>query len=215
MAKVTLGGKSTIRPDTAAPANHETVYPAPGDSSAGYKRTFTTAAREQTAKPITQVNCLEAQRRPLPRMNEELSSRPVASQVGLTQDHQQASEETLEPVTPQPGSPTHNNQYFRGLAVANIQSEQDALRSEFVPPNASPNSHVADATQQDTVAERPSLSPPRESSTQSDVRTRMDIASSEKLTKEQDRSPGRGEGASNAAKRSAVTIMFRARESAS
>ena len=62
------------------------------------------------------------------------------------------------------------------------------------------------------MAERPSLSPPRESSTQSDVRTRMDMASSRKLREEQDRSPGRGEGASEATTRSAVIVTFRARD---
>jgi hypothetical protein len=95
----------------------------------------------------------------------------VASQVGLTQDHQQGSGDALETVAPQPGSRRHNSQKLGGLGIANIQSEPDALRSESVPPDASPNGHVAEATQQDTVAERPSLSPPREPSTQTDVGT--------------------------------------------
>lgn len=91
-------------------------------------------------------------------------------------------------------------------------SEPGALRPESVPPDASPHGHaIADATQQVSVMERPSLSPSPESSTQTDVRTRMDIARSQKLPEEQDSAPGQ-EGASDVTARSVVTMMFRVRD---
>lgn len=171
-----------------------------------------TAAREQTGRPITQINFLEAQHRALSGMNEEHSSRPMASQVGMTQD--QATEETLGSVVfePQPEITGATDQNSRRQGMTKIQSKREPRWSESVPPNASPDVQViADATQQDTVTERPSLSPVRESSTLADARTRMDIARSEKRPAERDRSPGRG-GASGATKPSRVTIMFRARD---
>lgn len=172
-----------------------------------------TAAQEQTPRPVTQINFLDVQHRPVSETNDEQSARPIASQVGMIQDGQQAPEETLGSVEfdPQPELPSATDQSSRRHGITNTQSETEALRSESVPPDASPHGHtVAEATQQDAVTERPSLSPPRESSTQTDVRTH--IARSEWLPEEQDSSPGRREGANDGTKHSAVTIMFRARD---
>ncbi|KAJ6018994.1 hypothetical protein N7522_001061 [Penicillium canescens] len=172
-----------------------------------------TATPEQTTRRITDINFLEAQHPPLLGVNEEQSARPVASQVNLTQDHQQAPEEILRSVEFEPQSeiPSSIDQNSRRHGVMNTRSE--GPWSESVPPDASPQFQViADATQEGTVRERPSLSPPRESSTQTDASTRMNRVRLEKPPEEQDKSRGRGEGASDAAKRSAVTIMFRARD---
>lgn len=173
-----------------------------------------TAAQQQTPRPITEINFLAAQHRPLSGMNEEQSSSPLASQDDLAQDHQQAVEEISGSVAfePQPEISGAIDENSRRDGMTNIQSEREPRRSESVPPNALPEVQVIpDATQQDTVTERPSLSPAREPPTQADARTQMDIAGPEKRPEERDRSPGRG-GASGVTKRSKVTITFRARD---
>ncbi|KAF4768880.1 hypothetical protein HAV15_008832 [Penicillium sp. str.  len=173
-----------------------------------------TADQEQTARPGTQIDFLEAQHHLLLEMNEEQSSWPVASQVGPNQDQQQAPEERSGSVEfePQPEISSSIDQNSEHHGIRNIRSEQEERSSESVPLDASPQVHViADATQKDTLVERPSSSL-RESPAQTDTRTRIEIAGSDKLPEEQDESRGRGEGASDAAKHSAVTIMFRARD---
>ncbi|KAF4763054.1 hypothetical protein N7455_003820 [Penicillium solitum] len=174
-----------------------------------------TADQEPTARPGTQIDFLKAQHHPLLEMNEEQSSWPVASQVGLTQDQQQAPEEISGSVEfePQPEISSSIDQNSDHHGIRNTRSEQEERLSESVPLNASPEVHViADATQKDTLVERPSSSLQRESPAQTDTRTRIEIAGSDKLPEEQDKSRERGEGASDAAKHSAVTIMFRARD---
>ncbi|KAJ5346771.1 uncharacterized protein N7506_000024 [Penicillium brevicompactum] len=163
-----------------------------------------TAAQEPTARPTTEINFLEAQRRPLSGMNEEQSSWPMVSQVGQTRDRQQAGpEESLGSAEfdPQPEFPSSIDQSSRRNGMANIQAEQEARQSESISPDASPHVHVvADAPQQDNVTERPSSSP------------RMNIARPEEPLGKQDRSSGRGQGANDTTKRPEVTIMFRARD---
>ncbi|KAJ5249524.1 hypothetical protein N7524_011840 [Penicillium chrysogenum] len=172
-----------------------------------------TADQEQTARPVTEIDFLEAQHHPLLEMNGEQSSWPVVSQVGLTQDQQQVPEERSDSVEfePQPEISSSTDQNPEHHGMRNIRSEQEEQLSESVPLDASSQVQViADATQKDTLEERPSSLP--ESPAQTDTRTRTEIARSDKMPTEQDESRERGEGASDVAKHSAVTIMFRARD---
>ncbi|KAJ5369939.1 uncharacterized protein N7496_006031 [Penicillium cataractarum] len=167
-----------------------------------------TAAQQQTPRPITQINFLEAQNLPPSGMNEEQNSSPAASQEGPTYDHQQAGEKLQD--QSQIGSTIDGNS--RRYGMTNIQSERQPRRLQSVTPNASPDVQViADATQQGTLTERASLSPALEPSTHGGAHAKIDIAKSEKGPEERDRSPRR-EGASGATKSSKVTIMFRARD---
>ncbi|CEJ62537.1 hypothetical protein PMG11_11034 [Penicillium brasilianum] len=165
-----------------------------------------TVAQQQTLRPITEIDFLEAQNLPPSGMNEEQSSSPAAIQDGPTQDHQQAEEDISGPVVfeTQPEITRTIDENSRRYGMTNIPSES-------VTPNALPDVQgIADATQQGIVTERPPLSPVRESSTHADTRARMDITESEKWPEERDRSPR--PGASGATKSSKVTIMFRARD---
>ncbi|KAJ5152435.1 hypothetical protein N7492_009715 [Penicillium capsulatum] len=172
-----------------------------------------TAAQEQTPRPTTEINFLEAQHLPVSRMNEEQSSWSGVSQVGQARDRQQAGpEESLGSVEfdPQPEFPSSIDQSSRRHGTTKIQAGQEAPRSESVSPDASP--HVQEATRQDNVTERSSSSPAQGSSTKTDARTQLNIARPKQSLGQQDRSPGRGEGGSDTTKRSEVTIMFRARD---
>ncbi|KAJ5178973.1 hypothetical protein N7492_002183 [Penicillium capsulatum] len=164
------------------------------------------AVLKQTAGRITQIDFHEAQHRPLSGMDDRQSSRPMVNRTGLTQAHQQGPEETLRSVecNLQPEFPSAIHQSSRHYGMINTQSEPEALRSESVPPDASPHLHM--------ITECPSLSPPRESSNQPDACIGMKNAISKKPTEEQDRSPGRGEEVGDLTTRSAMTIMFRARD---
>ncbi|KAJ5766653.1 uncharacterized protein N7511_004269 [Penicillium nucicola] len=173
-----------------------------------------TADQAQTARPGTQIDFLKAQYHPLLEMNGEQSSWPVASQVGLTQNQQQIPDERSDSVEfePQPEISSPINQNSEPHGRMNIRSEQEEQLSESVLLDASPQVHaIAVATQKDTLVKPPSSSLPRESSAQTDTRTRVETFRSDKLPEEQDESPERGEGASDAAKHS-VTITFRARD---
>jgi hypothetical protein len=145
-------------------------------------------------------------------MDEEQHSWPVASQVDLNQNHQPKEKSDSVAFEPQPEVSSSIDQDFESHGMMNTLSEQEEQSSESIPPETSQNFYaIADATQQNTVIERPSSSIPGGCFAQTYSRTRVDIAKSDNLPEEQDNSREREERSSNVAKHSAVTIMVGAR----
>ncbi|KAJ5346216.1 hypothetical protein N7452_004220 [Penicillium brevicompactum] len=97
-----------------------------------------TAAQEQTTRPTTQIDFLDAQNRRLLEMDEGRPSWLVASQVDLIQNHQHVLEEKSdsEYFELQPEISSSIDQNFERHGTMNARSEQETQSSESVPPDS-------------------------------------------------------------------------------